>query len=190
MVNQDKPEANWGFGISLVKQVEHQNYHCDLYHIRHATGITMEDEWEAMVPVKKYPSLAERIVLVRGPSQDYFHQDAERYHQDSFCAETKKAHETLQTNIAADKSRQECWWLLVFPEGTVLENHIISGDAVHVKKEFMELSEKNSAINEKGKTEEVEQLSGEVYWRIALTGGERLRSPAPSKKKKRQYVKK
>jgi hypothetical protein len=90
------------------------------------------------IPLTKFPSLANRAVLVRGPSQGYWHQDAERYHQDrdppeKFCTQTLKVHETLQTALETNKDRLYSHWLLVFPEGTMLENHVMSDNAEHVK---------------------------------------------------------
>lgn len=186
IVDPNKSEANWGFEVSFVPQIEHRNFSRDIYHIRKVTGVGQEDEWEASIPMKKYPALANRAVLIRGPSQDYWHRDAERYHEQPFCEQTKKAHQTLQTNLDASKDRLFSHWLLVFPIGTEMENFVLSDDAVHVKKATLDLVSSYSFVDEKNKNTEVELLGVDVHWRIAIKGGEMIRSPsAPTKNKKR-----
>jgi hypothetical protein len=186
IVDPDKPEANWGFEVSFVPQIEHRNFSRDIYHIRKVIGVSQEDEWIATIPTKKFPTLASRAVLVRGPSQDFWHQDAERYHQTPFCDQTKKVHETLQTNLEANKDRLFSFWLLVFPVGTEMENFVLSDDAVHVKKSTLDLVGSYSFVDDRNKTQEVELLGVDVHWRIAVRGGEMIRSPsAPSKNKQR-----
>jgi hypothetical protein len=44
IVNHAKPEANWGFEVSLVQQIEHQHFTRDIYHIRKETGLSQENE--------------------------------------------------------------------------------------------------------------------------------------------------
>jgi hypothetical protein len=184
MVDASKPEANWGFEVAYVQQVEHMNFNRDIYHIRKVTGVPQDNEWEASIPSKKYPTLADRDVLIRGPSQDYWHKDASVYHQMEFCERTKKVHESLQTALDTNKDRLYSHWLLVFPQGTHLENHVFSGDAVHVKKESLDLCDSFSYVDENNKTKDVELFGMDVYWRIAVKGGEMIRSPNAPKKKR------
>jgi hypothetical protein len=184
IVDLNKPEANWGFEVSFVQQIEHRNFSRDIYHIRKVTGVPQDGEWEATIPFKKYPSLANRAVLIRGPSQDYWHQDPERYHAESFCEQTKKAHESLQTHLDANKERLYSNWLLVFPEGTQLENHILSDDASHVKKGTLDLVGSYQFLDDKSKMQDVELFGMDVHWRVAVKGGEMIRSPNAPKKKR------
>jgi hypothetical protein len=185
IVNVTKPEANWGFEVSFVPNIEHRNFSRDIYHIRRVTGVGQEEDWEAIIPTKKYPSLGQRAVLIRGPSQDYWHKDHEIYHAESFCERTKKAHESLQTNIEKSKDRLYSYWLLVFPHGTEIENHILSDDAVHVKKESLDLVGSYTYTDDKNKNHDMELYGLDVYWRIAVKGGEMIRSPDVKKKKQR-----
>lgn len=172
IADPSKPETNQGFETSFISGLEFRNFKRDAYHIRKTTTPSQEEAWEASIPVHKYPTLANRSVLVRGPSQDYWHQSAERYHQEPFCSITKTVHETLETNIKGDIKRRFSHWLIVFPVGTKLENHILSDDAVHVKKNVLDLVDKVVLDGE-----EIEILGCDVYWRIALRGGEMIRSP-------------
>ena len=185
IVDPEKSEANWGFEVSFVQQIEHRNFARNIFHIRKVTGVPQDAEWDATIPFKKYPTLANRAVLIRGPSQDYWHQDAERYHAEPFCDQTKKAHEALKTNLDANKDRLYSNWLLVFPQGTQLENHVLSDDAVHVKKGSLDLVGSYQFLDhDKNALEDVEIYGMDVHWCIAVKGGEMIRSPDPQKKKR------
>lgn len=195
IVDPLKPEANWGFEVSLVKQIEYRHFTRDIYHIRKVTDLSQEGEWEMTIPLVKFPSLANRAVLVRGPSQSYWHQDADRYHQDQdppekFCPQTKKVHESLQTALEANKERLYSHWLLVFPEGTLLENHVMSDNAEHVTRHSFDLVGSFAFPDEtvKGKTVEIEIFGLDVHWRIALKGGVMLRSPDGNARKNKRFA--
>ena len=73
----------------------------------------------------------------------------------------------------------------MFPEDTRFENHILSDDAVIVKKGVNDLVE-TAKLNEgdKDEEEEIELLGMDVYWRIAKQGGDLIRSPDAPKKKR------
>ena len=185
VLNLDKPERNWGFEVSLVRNIEHRNFTRDAYHIRKTSTLSQEADWNAYVPLKQYPALAGRAVLIRGPSQDFWHQKASRYHQEMKCDKTKTVHETLETQISNDTNRRYSFWLLVFPKGTELENHILSDDAVNVKKHYNDLVESVKLNEGEDDEEEVELLGLDIYWRIATKGGEMIRSPDAVKRKSR-----
>ena len=150
--------------------------------------VTQEDDWEAIIPRDKYPSIAKRSVLIRGPSQDFWHQSSARYHQDNFCDKTRQVHDVLEAKIAETVSRRYSWWLIVLPEGVELENHIMSDDAVHVKKEAMDLEETMKKLDEDDMEEEFTLVGMDIYWRIALKGGDMLRSPPKGTTKKKRFI--
>jgi hypothetical protein len=83
LVNMEFPERNRGFGIVLVYDIEHQGYTRDGFHIRKSTAAMDSMNWEAFVPFKRFPSLAHRALMLKGPSQDYWHQDTKLYHEDN-----------------------------------------------------------------------------------------------------------
>ena len=135
--------------------------------------------------------------MIRGPSQTLWHQSANRYHKEFPCQSTKNAHLTHQEKIKNDPSRQYSHWLLVFPKDVILENFIFSDDAIHVRTDSMDLvakvklSDPDSDDEEEDNDEKSEELvvdllGQDVYWRIAVVGGERLKSPLRKKKKKGQ----
>jgi hypothetical protein len=120
IANPDKPEANHGFEISEINGFECRNYKRNGIHICRVSAPTQEDAWDMIVPWEKYPTIAHRAVLCRGPSQHFWHADANRYHQNDICPVTKTVHESLQTEIGNDPLRQYVWYLIVLPEGTEL----------------------------------------------------------------------
>ena len=188
MVDPNNAERNFGFEVSYVQKIEFQNFTRDIFHIRKVIGVDQDGAWAATIPTKKYPDLANRAVLIRGPSQDYWHKSSERYHMDSFCDRTKLVHESLETMISTNIDRQYSHWLLVFPEETQLENHIISGDSVHVTKGTVDLVGSFEICDDKGKTQVIENYGMDVHWRIAVQGGEMIRSPDASNKKTKRFA--
>jgi hypothetical protein len=172
IANIEKPERNHGFEISLVPNIEVNGFTRDSFHIRKVTSPPQANDWSATIPKKKFPSLAHRAILIRGPSQDYWHQDANRYHKDNLmeCAVTKRTHEALQTAITDDGKRAFAYWLIVFPEHILLENHIWSGDSTNIKKDINDMQDKFLNVDEN-----INILGIDVYWRVAISGGEKIR---------------
>lgn len=183
-MNLERPEANNGFEVSEIRKVEHNNFERDGFIIRRATAPGTEDDWQAFLPLQRYPSLANRAILIQGPSQDYWHQKASRYHQISFCATSKTAHQKLETALDKHPDRKVGHWLLVFGGGIVLENHVFSGDAVQVRSDSSDMVE-NLVVNaDTDEAKVVKLLGSSVYWRIAKQGGDMIRTPdrAPRKR--------
>ena len=176
MVNTRRPEANKLFCICYIPQMEWRNYKRNVYFIRlPASPCEDTSQYEAFIPVDKYQHFKGRCVMIRIPSQSWFHQKAALYHQNqSFCVPTFNAHESLETAIANEPSRKFVYWLLVFPPGTQLENHILSDDGVHVKKGVEDLDD---TVKEEGEEDDTPVYATDIYWRIALAGGNMLRSP-------------
>ncbi len=180
-LNLNKPEANYGFEVVKVEGLEHSNFTRDVYIIRKTTTVGQEVLWDAEIPVHKFPALGNRSILLRGPSQDYWHTSADLYHQDErACKKTKLVHTKLETAISKTPDRKYSYWLLVFPEGTILENHVFSGDAVHVRRETNDMNAEVTVTDGHGDDAvkfQVELFGVSVYWRIAIAGGEMIRSP-------------
>ena len=88
----------------------------------------------------------------------------------NFCDKTKEQYSILETAIKNDKSRYWCYWLLVFPKSTYFENHTFSDDAIQIKKHNLDFEEEvlGGAVIVTGE---------DIYWRIALSGGDRITSP-------------
>jgi len=185
IADPERPESCWGFEVALIPNIKVGNYVRSVYHIRHVTTQGMEDEWSSTIPHEEFPTLSNRSVLIRGPSQELWHRRNDIYHEEQFCAQTALIHETQQTAIRQSIVRMYSYWLLVLPKGTVLENYIISHDSINVTTCTQEMTKAFEAEDESGKTQ-LETLYGmDVYWRIAVAGGSMVSGPGSSTKKRR-----
>jgi hypothetical protein len=182
IVNEECAERNRGFDITLVPEIEHRGFTRNAFHIRKTVSVAHAELLEAYIPTVKYPTLADRAVMIRGPSQDFWNQDAERYHANTEtinCPPTKKKHSAIQQAIGVDVSRQLEHTLLVFKRGTKLENHVFSDDAVYV--DNVVVNDMTATI--KNGDDDLEVLGTTVFWQIAVAGGSKLASGKPKKKK-------
>jgi hypothetical protein len=141
-------------------------------------------DWEAFIPSARYATLATRAVMIRGPSQDFFIQDTERYQADKDnidCEPTKKKHSATKQAIKDDPSLQLQHTLLIFKKGINLENHVFSDDAVYIMAEVNDMV----ATIDKDHGEDLEIMGTALFWRIAVAGGSKLASGGPKRGKKR-----
>ena len=186
-VNVDWPERNNGFEVSFVPSIVHRGYDRAAFVIRKVVALPQNDEWTAIVPHKRFPSLASRSILIRGPSQDFWHESAERYHANTAnidCENTKKVHTALETAISKDENRKYSYWLVVFPEDVVLENYVFSDDDTHITKHTNDMADEF-----KNDDDDLDIYGMSIYWRIAVSGGE-LVNPVGAAKKKFEFKKK
>jgi hypothetical protein len=190
IIDPSKPECGNGFEVVLVPQVQVENFVRSVYHVRHVTTEGLESEWSATIPHEEFPALAHRAVLIRGPSQEFWHRRPDIYHEEPFCKQTKLAHESQQTAIKQSIVREKSYWLLVLPRGTLLENHVISHNSVHVKKAIKELATTLETEDDDGNVTEEVLYGTDVYWRIAVQGGNMVSDPGSATKKRRKSKKK
>lgn len=186
IADPEKPEGCNGFEVALIPQIKVGNFVRSVYHIRHVTSQGMEDEWSAIVPREEFPALANRSILIRGPSQELWHRRPDLYHEESFCGQTALIHEAQQTAIKQSLHRLYSYWLVVLPKNTMLENYIISHDSIHVLKGTQEMAKAFEIEDSAGKLA-METLYGmDVYWRIAVAGGNMVTDPGSATKKRRK----
>ena len=186
-VNVSHPERNNGFEVSFVPSILHRGYDRAAFVIRKAVALPQNDDWTAIVPHKRFPTLASRSILIRGPSQDFWHASAERYHannQNINCENTKIVHTALETAISKNENRKYSYWLVVFPEDIVLENYVFSDDDTHITKHTNDMADEF-----KNDDDDLDIFGMSVYWRIAVSGGE-LVNPVSAPKKKFDFKKK
>jgi len=182
IVNQEYPERNHGFDIVLVPEIEQRRHTRDAFHIRKTVSVQNSEDWEAFLPSARFPTLADRAIMVRGPSQDFFIKDTARYHADKdiiACAPTEKKHSATEQAIDDDPSRKLEHTLLVFKKGIKLENHIFSDDAVYID---VEVNDMTAPYDNDGEVIDVQGTT--LFWRIAVAGGSKLASGKPKKGKK------
>jgi len=186
IADPERPETCLGFEVALVPLLQVGNFVRSVYHIRHVTTQGMEDDWSATIPHKEFPALANRSVLIRGPSQELWHRRPDLYHEEEFCKQTALIHEAQQTAIKRSIVRGYSYWLVVLPKGTMLENYIISHDSVHVQKGTQEMEKKFEVETDDGSTEWETLYGMDVYWRIAVAGGNMVSDPESATKKRRK----
>lgn len=186
IADPERPESCNGFEVALIPNITVGNYVRSVYHIRHVTTQGMESDWSATIPHEEFPTLANRAVLIRGPSQELWHRRPDLYHEEKFCAQTAIIHEAQQTAIKQSIVRLYSYWLLILPRGTILENYIISHDSINVTTGTQEMTKAFEAEDESGKPQ-LETLYGmDVFWRIAIAGGSMVTDPGSAAKKRRK----
>jgi hypothetical protein len=174
------PERHQEFCIERVTKLKDGEHIRTGMQIRRAVPVCDFDRWEATIP-RGYPrDLDYRLVLVEGPSQNYWLRDSTRFHSDLKCNATEQAHQATEIEIADDINRQSLYWLLVFPKDIVLDNQVYSSDSFNVEPDWNQLTsgEKDNPVEKK--------LYGMVMmWKIAEIGGRRIamakRKPDPKK---------
>ena len=81
-VNLEYPERNRGFDIVRVEGVEHNGFIRTIFHIRKEVPFPTIDEHQAFIPTDRYPSLAHRAVMIKMPSQSFWHRSTALYHHE------------------------------------------------------------------------------------------------------------
>ena len=100
--------------------------------------------------------------LIKAPSRSSWFDNVADYHRRGLCAQTKDAHSSTASKIRIDPDRGVQYHLLVFDEGVVLDNGVLSGDPLIIKKSTIGLRE---TVNE------IEFRSMMIYWVIAKRDG-------------------
>lgn len=184
IVDLDRPESHRGFQVHFIPGIKHKGYNRDGFHISKVVAAPQVNEWEAFIPKKIYPSLDGRILQVRGPSQDYWHMSANRYHEDENnikCPATYKKHRALERAIKDNPKRQLENTLFVFPRDVRLENYVFSEDGIVVRKFVNDMYSSMEVEGDDGIIEfDIEGV--DVYWRIAIDGGEALEEKPKQKR--------
>ena len=97
-------------------------------------------------------------ILIQGQSRPSDYDKLEEYHRNDFCGHTKSAHENTKKSIKNNPDRQATWYKLVWPESTVLDNVILSGDPSEVSRQ---------AVGIRFQSGTIDTCSMFVYWSIA-----------------------
>jgi hypothetical protein len=116
---------------------------------------------------------ANRLVRLKGPSQNGWFRNSERYHKNLTCASTKNVHQATEIEIERDDDRKSSYWLIVFPKDVVLDNHIFSKDADIVEPKWNSLTS-----TEQENVAEVKLYAIAMMWIIGEDGGRRTSTPS------------
>ena len=172
MMNFIYPERNLFFDIHFVEKMKDTNFHRNGIVIRMTVAVEDFKNWDAWVPSpdmvpEKYRIILHRLVLIRGPSIDFFRKNSQRF-QNSLkkkCEAMLNAHKTTQAAINDTTSDEREWsyYLFVAPENVTLDNTIFSkGDMYRIKREAVGI--KLSADESRFK-EEIKAM--DLLWQIA-----------------------
>jgi hypothetical protein len=131
--------------------------------------------WTAVIPDPDAHdrSFIGRVILVKGPAQDFYQRNHDVYHQKLKCAKTKEAHDKAEIILVRlleeSPERFFKYYLVVFPEGTELHNAHIAGsftNEIPVATNVIPL-DRNHPKNPFSK-----DINGSsIYWEIALKHG-------------------
>jgi hypothetical protein len=173
-VNLTRAEGNRDFDIEFVAGIDQDDiYTRNGFHIRKTVAAPDFHLWEATIPQHYLSQYSKRIILVTGPSRDYWQRSSNKYHATTKvnCPATKKAHSATEIAVEKLTARQLDHFLLCFPPEVVLENQIFSNDeeTVPVYKNPMML-----AISDADNVFEKDMRALILFWRIAVKGGTKV----------------
>ena len=183
-------ERHREFDVQFVENINQDGFFTRSgFHIRRPVACPDMNDWEADIPTDDYDEMWRgRLIRFRGPAQDFWIRDTERYHagigreSKIKCDATFNAHSATEVAIEESKEhwRASAYWIMVFPPGVQLENKIFSLDdnIVPVTKNPLKLK-KDHPENLFNK----EILAMTLFWRIALKGGKKIGGKQSEKKK-------
>jgi len=161
-VNVTNPEGNREFDIQEVDKILHNNWARQGFHIRTHIGVHDKKYWNATM-YRERPELEDRAILVTGRCRPSVYDEIDEYHRKQYsCQATKTKHRNTAGEIKQDPGRLFKHWLLIFPEGIVLDNVIISGDHRDILMK---------SIGVKEKKEDNTSCTLFVNWVVALRDG-------------------
>jgi hypothetical protein len=171
-VSFEFPERNFGFDVEYVPCIERAKNLHDSVTIRLTVPLMDHDQWEAFIPGGCGEQDNKRLVLFKGPSQDFWMCAPERYHHNRACVPTRQANQATKVAIENDEDRKHTYWLLAFPDDVSFDNKIFSGEGSHV------ILDKAPQAVEAAKNPTEQKLLGMVLaWRIAQKGSSRRIRP-------------
>jgi hypothetical protein len=185
--NPEYPEQNVaGFFVQPVEKMTHGRYERNDFHIR-TGGDTNFKKWLATIPQNVDPFLEDLVVQFCKPSVSPFFKKNKRYHQEIDCVATKNANNDTMIAINEVEERKWLYIWLVFPKGTVLDNHVFSYDNKIVQMEGHGLAIPKEEIDD----DLEEDFKGVgLYWRIAKKGGRCIADPSGKSKMSSLFKKK
>jgi hypothetical protein len=171
--NLNAMERNSGFELNFVNEVVYNLKKYRVIEIRHPIMLHDAKEWKAVICSERIPELYQnRAIMISGPSVDEFSLDnvksAAKYHADNpeiVCANSVSARGSHLVAIGKSSDRKRNYYLLLFPEGCILDNSVFCNDTTLIKR-FRKDMVKNHP------THQNRTYTGSfAIWRIALRGG-------------------
>jgi hypothetical protein len=172
-VDLDFPERSRDFNTHIIEGLERGDYAWKAAHIRTTVPTPDRNLWSAVIPDPSTiaTEYVGRVILIKAPSLDFYERNHDIYHHKLKCEQTKKAHRSADAEMKANKDdeRHSKYYLLIFPEGTELDNsHLGSSGSNTVPKYSNAITfERKHVFNKYGK----DILGTAVYWEIAFKNG-------------------
>jgi hypothetical protein len=178
-VNLQRPEANREFDIEHITGIDQDEiYSRNGFHIRRTVAAPDHDDWTATIPTHYKTQYSKRVIMIKGPSRDYWQRATEKYHENGHvnCLATLKAHSATGIAIEEAPARQWSYQLLVFPPSVVLNNHIFSRD-----EEVLPIG-RNPMKSKAAENHFKKDMRAMVlFWKIATKGGKKVGKGTKSK---------
>jgi hypothetical protein len=167
------PERSRDFNPQLIEDLERNGYSWRACHIRKTVPTPDHKLWSAVIPDASTISAEYlgRVILIKGPSRDFYESNHDIYHHKMKCEQTKKAHKSTDAQMKDNKDdeRDSTYFLVIFPAGTVLDNsHLGNSGTTTVPKYSNAITfEKKHALNKYNR----DIYGTAVYWEIAFKYG-------------------
>jgi hypothetical protein len=182
-VDVERAESNRDFNVEHVVGIDQDDmYTRNGFHISRTVAAPDHEEWTATIPTHIERQYAKRVIMIKGPSQDFWQRLTEKYHEDGHvaCAATKRAHSATEIAIEDAPGRQWSYFLLVFPPSIILTNLIFSRDEEVVPVGKIPMKSKSAENHFK------KDLRAMVlFWKIAIKGGKKVGKGSKHIKKKK-----
>ena len=151
------PEAHREFDIEEIDRIEHEHWAVKGYHIRTDVGCHDKKEWIAKMVM--YNGEPDKAILIKGKTRKSCYNELATYHHTNTLKFVKEKHLKTKAQLKENADRDYSFWLLVFPQGVVLDNSILSGNNKTVLMKTSGTSEMKGTGN---------FLTLIVYWQIAV----------------------
>jgi hypothetical protein len=172
-VDLKMPERNGIFDITVVENMERDEFERTGVHIRLSIDDNDQGKWSARMPrsAEYPPEFKGRVVIIQGPSISFWLSMTGVYHELLNCPATKKAHEHHDKLRGDDEARKDLYHALVFPPGVFLDNQILSSHEKKLKQNINLLDlTKTDPKNDAGA--DIEGMT--IYWEISFAGGREI----------------
>jgi hypothetical protein len=133
IVDKNFHEHHREFFIHHLPSFVHEGYSREGWKVWISTYWRDRKLWSMMIYQSTHVDLANRSVMVKGPSRPCWAGMDAKWKEKLNCTATTQQCAAATKAVQQDESRHFKYWLIVFPEGTHLDNVILSGDPFKVK---------------------------------------------------------
>jgi hypothetical protein len=162
IVDKNIPESHRGFHVHYLPNIAHEGYSRKGWKVWRSAYWRDKKFWSMMTYQSTNVDLANRSVMVKGPSRPCWAAMDAAWQEKMDCAATSDQCAATTLAIKEDESRQFTYWLIIFPQDTHLDNVILSGDPFKVKGKLKGIMEDIEGVEHRYHT---------MNWKIADRNG-------------------